>query len=72
MTACITGWVRKVVAANTKRPLFVLTYGVENYVEVAVGLEKEFGASLAIVGTQDLAALGRAAAPPSTSITKDV
>lgn len=69
---CIEAHLKQVAESNPARPLFVLAYGVENYVDVAremaIRLVGDEAASLlpsqwAIVGAQDLAALGRAAAP---------
>ena len=61
---CIERIPRAVATENAQRPLFVPTYGVENYVDMAQAMQERLGSSeFAIVGTQDFAALGREAAP---------
>ena len=62
-SACIAGWIKKTVAANTQRPLFPLSHGVDHYVDVAVAMQSEFSNSVQVIGAQDLAALSRMAAP---------
>lgn len=54
------------MAANTQRPLFLLSYGVDNYVDVAVAMQAKFADSIKVIGAQDLAALSRMAAPKPT------
>ena len=73
---CIEAHLRQVAASNPARPLFVLAYGVENYVDVAremairlVG-EPASLSEWAIIGAQDLAALGRAAAPSADEMAE--
>ena len=60
---CIEGWIRAAAGNNTQRPLFVLAYGVDRYIDVALRMQRRLGAGFEIIGAQDLAALGRAAAP---------
>ena len=64
--ACIAQWVTKTLAANTQRPLFLLSYGVDHYVDVAVAMQSAFADSIQVIGAQDLAALSRMAAPTPT------
>jgi hypothetical protein len=45
-----------------QRPLFVLAYGVDRYVEVAAEMQRRLGGLVEVVGAQDLAALAKAAA----------
>ena len=60
---CIEKLLRAIAATNTQRPLFVPAYGVDNYIDVAVEMRKRLGSSWAVVGSQDMAVLGRLAAP---------
>ena len=59
---CIEDIVVRVMARNPQRPLFVPAYGVDNYVDVARAVAKRVR-GVQVVGAQDFAALGRAAAP---------
>ena len=63
---------RAVAKRNPQRPLFVPAYGVENYVDMAQAMHERLSAhGFVVVGTQDLATLGRKAAPsaPKTDDT---
>ena len=61
---CIEHHLRTVAATNPARPLFVPAYGVTNYVDVAAEMRTRLGpAGFEVVGAQDFAVLGRAAAP---------
>ena len=54
-----------------QRPLFVPAYGVENYVDMAQAMHERLSAhGFVVVGTQDLAALGRKAAPSAPNRAK--
>ena len=61
---CIEGILMAVVARNPQRPLFVAAYGVDNYVDVAREVASTMS-EVRVVGAQDFAVLGRAAAPTS-------
>jgi hypothetical protein len=54
---------RQIAATNLARPLFVPAYGVDNYVDMADSMQKRLqGDGFEVVGVQDFAVLGRAAA----------
>ena len=60
---CIEARLKRVAANNTARPLFVPTYGVMTFADVALEMAKRLPTEeWAIVGMQDFAALGREAA----------
>ena len=66
MTRCVTGWLREAASQNSRRPLFVLAYGVDGYVDVAAGVRDALAKEgFEVVGAQSMAALARAAAPAS-------
>ena len=69
---CIEKHLRVIAATNTQRPLFVPAYGVDNYVDMAVEMRKRLGDSWAVVGSQDMAVLGRQAAPPRIRTLRDL
>ncbi len=57
---CVEGHLKAIALNNTQRPLFVATYGVQNYVDVAREMQRRLDASeWVVVGAQDLAVLGR-------------
>ena len=60
---CIEKHLRAIAATNAPRPLFVPAYGVDNYVDMAVEMRKRLGNSWEVIGAQDMAVLGREAAP---------
>lgn len=60
---CIEAHLKEVAKQNPARPLFVPAYGVPWYLDVALAMAKRLPpADFAIVGVQDFAVLGRAAA----------
>ena len=59
---CFEARVRRVAKSNPQRPLFVLSYGTDSYVDVAVAMQQRLQFA-EVVGTSDVAALGREAAP---------
>ncbi len=60
---CIVEHVENAMLNNTKRPLFILAYGVDKYVEVANSIQNtKLNSSVEVIGAQDLVLLGRLAA----------
>jgi hypothetical protein len=60
---CIVKHVENAMLNNTKRPLFILAYGVDRYVEVANSIQNtKLNSSVEVIGAQDLVLLGRLAA----------
>ena len=68
---CIEQQLKLVAANNTRRPLFIPTYGVQTFVDVALAMQERLPSDeWAVVGAQDFAVLGRAAAPSTRSVTR--
>lgn len=60
MLSCVQASIESVAAANPA-PFWVLVYGQDLYVDVAVEMQKRLGDGFQLAGTQDAAALARAA-----------
>ena len=60
---CIEKHLRAIAVANPQRPLFVPAYGIDNYLDIAMEMRTRLGSSWEVIGAQDMAVLGRQAAP---------
>ena len=64
--ACMEEQLKMIAVSNLQRPLFVPVYGAAMYVDVALCMSQRLPATeWEVVGVQDFASLGRAAAPSS-------
>lgn len=63
---CIEALVREEMG-NHHPPFFILIYGVDDYVNTAVEMDKRFAGQAQVIGAQDMVDLGQQAAPSAVA-----